>query len=507
MLHRRPAALAALALTAGTSWLVATPAHASAAPTTCLGKPVTVVATTTVTQGTEGDDVVAMEPDAWSRFDALGGNDTICLALPAEVVTDHYGGRDRIGVLDAGAGDDAVVNLMDPAAAPSIVTVGLGAGQDTFTGADVGETVLTDRGQQFGPATPALTGPQADTVTKAGNVVTAAPTDGPNHDRITLGTRAGRVTLDGPVQSPGLLDFTSATEVMLEVPSPAGLSRQPQGELVVDNGTRTVTVGGAQALSWVGQVDSFVLGNQDQTSLQAVSFRGTDADEAVTVAGVPVGEVSLGAGDDGFAVQSYNDTFVPRSADGGPGTDTFSLDNTCYDLVVRLGSTMTCNGIDSAGSLAGFEDVVVSGGTPATRAGVVRLVGTSRGERLVASGQLVAVRGGGGADEIGVADSYRARVFAGTGADDAWVSGDDVVVRGQGGRDRIRLLGSAGLSPVGDAGKRQQVALGGGGRDVLVGTTGDRDRLVGGPGKDRADGRKGRRDFCAAEVTLRCERP
>ncbi len=47
------------------------PAAASAA-TSCQGKPVTIVATTEVTTGTEGDDVVAMTPGAWETFDALG---------------------------------------------------------------------------------------------------------------------------------------------------------------------------------------------------------------------------------------------------------------------------------------------------------------------------------------------------------------------------------------------------------------------------------------------------
>jgi hypothetical protein len=47
------------------------PAGATAA-TTCLGKPVTIVATAQVKTGTEGDDVVAMTPGGWNSFDALG---------------------------------------------------------------------------------------------------------------------------------------------------------------------------------------------------------------------------------------------------------------------------------------------------------------------------------------------------------------------------------------------------------------------------------------------------
>jgi hypothetical protein len=55
---------------------------------------------------------------------------------------------------------------------------------------------------------------------------------------------------------------------------------------------------------------------------------------------------------------------------------------------------------------------------------------------------------------------------------------------------------------------KQQVALGGAGRDVLVGTSlGRGDRLLGGGGRDTAVGRAGRWDYCVAEVTRGCERP
>ena len=140
MPNRSPSSLAVLALTAATIWLVAAPVHA-AAPTTCQGKPVTIVATTTVTAGTEGDDVVAMEPGAWTSFDAKGGNDTICLALPAEIITDHYGTREQLGIVDAGPGDDTVINLMPVRATGISATVVLGLGSDTYTGADAGEEV------------------------------------------------------------------------------------------------------------------------------------------------------------------------------------------------------------------------------------------------------------------------------------------------------------------------------------------------------------------------------
>ena len=122
----------------------------------------------------------------------------------------------------------------------------------------------------------------------------------------------------------------------------------------------------------------------------------------------------------------------------------------------------------------------------------------------------MAVLGRGGTDDILVDEGWTVRVLGGGGADRIAASGDDVVVRGQASGDRIRLLGSPGYLLFGGSAvkTRRQVALGGRGPDVLTGTTQRRsDRLVGGRGRDRANGRAGRRDYCFAEITRRCERP
>ena len=97
----------------------------------------------------------------------------------------------------------------------------------------------------------------------------------------------------------------------------------------------------------------------------------------------------------------------------------------------------------------------------------------------------------------------------GDGDDRIYVEGDDVVVRGDAGADRIRIDGPLnyylfGGKPVTT---RQHVARGGRGPDVLIGSDfGVADRLLGGRGHDRANGRKGHRDYCLAEVTRGCER-
>jgi hypothetical protein len=77
------------------------------------------------------------------------------------------------------------------------------------------------------------------------------------------------------------------------------------------------------------------------------------------------------------------------------------------------------------------------------------------------------------------------------------------------GADRIRL-DLLTIAPFGGKSPKKKVleARGGAGRDRLIGSsTGVADRLIGGRGSDHADGRAGKRDYCVAEKTVRCERP
>ena len=171
-------------------------------------------------------------------------------------------------------------------------------------------------------------------------------------------------------------------------------------------------------------------------------------------------------------------------------------------LSVRVDRFAACDG--ESGSFTGFEDASIHGSD--AQGSTTTLVGTLRSERLGASGHSVVVRAGAGRDEIRVEDSWVARVHAGVGGDRVAASGDDVVLHGQGGSDTLKLWGSAGRrQPPGV--QRQRIARGGPGNDVLAGATdGLPDRLVGGAGRDRADGRGGPRDVCSAEETRRCER-
>jgi hypothetical protein len=510
MLRARRILIAAATATASISVMVSmfvAPAASSAQPaaTTCLGRAVTVVASSSVTTGTEADDVVAMTPGGWNQFDALGGNDTICLAVPAAIT-----GGDSwppTGWVEAGAGNDTVVDESEIAAGAQ-VNVGLGAGDDSFTGNGLSERVFADTSTQtYDGAVPAgthrdviATGAGADTV------YTAAPEGQLNADRIVFGAGEASVDYRGAMGPDGVLDVSAASSALLRVPRPGAASPVGIGELVVDNVAHRATVAGSPVLRWTGEISFFQFGRDAGTSSGLpVSFIGTDADEGVTVSGGPIGDVRFGAGDDFLKVEAYNDPFVPRSTDGGPGSDTAQIDTHCVVLTVVVDESATCDG--NSGPFTGMEEVLQSSDVGG---GQVTLIGTNRDERLVAIGDRVVVRGRGGDDDVLVDEGWTTRVRGGDGDDRIYVEGDDVVVRGDAGADRIRVDGPLnyylfGGKPVET---RQHVALGGRGPDVLIGSDyGVADRLVGGRGRDRADGRKGHRDYCRAEVVSRCERP
>ena len=504
---RRPAVLAVLAAAAGVSYAGAAPSPVLAAPSTCQGKAVTIVATTGVTRGTEGVDVVAMEPGGWNRFDALGGDDTVCLAPGA--ASDQHEAPPPGGWLDAGAGNDVVVN---PTPEGTNITVVLGHGSDTYQGAGVGERVHAEK-ESFlylpDVVDEELVGQQRDVITGAGTVYSAAPLDGPNADRITLSGPQVRAVLDGPFGPDGLLDVAAgSSDATLELRTLRRLGSSTD-DLLIDNRSRTVSAG-PPVISWSGVFSTFVVGTPSRdVTTPAVSFTGTDAAERVIFSGVPVGDVALGGGTDALELHTRR-AVVPRSADGGAGQDSALFKVVCRRVLdVRIDRFAVCD--EESGSFTGYENVLLAAGLPGVTTTLVTLVGTSRSELLVAEGDSVVVRGGAGRDTVEVSFDRSARVSAGAGHDhvaaghDSAAAGrDDLVLRGQGGDDRLVLQGAGTLKGP----QIQRVARGGRGDDVLLGGTDGRpDRLVGGPGRDRADGRQGSRDVCSAEVTRRCERP
>ncbi|WP_205304784.1 hypothetical protein, partial [Nocardioides sp. 616] len=213
------------------------------------------------------------------------------------------------------------------------------------------------------------------------------------------------------------------------------------------------------------------------------------------------GDVRMGGGDDrlgrSYSFASLVDTLPARSVDGGPGDDTVSVRNRCASLTIRLTERMTCDGDSLA--LPGFEGVQVHSRGVRQR---LRIVG-SRGDDFaeVLYAPQVTFRGRGGADEA-VISGGTVRAAGGPGADRITLTAEDGVVRGGPGADRIHLERPGSWHP-----PQRLLALGGPGADMLLGPRhAYAARLVGGPGRDRADGGGGGRDHCDAEVTRRCKR-
>ncbi|WP_162799340.1 hypothetical protein [Nocardioides sp. 616] len=510
---------AALSVLAAVPALGAAPAVAGLgdAATTCLGKPVTIVATTEVTTGTEGDDVVAMTPGGWFSFDALGGDDTICLAQ-IESIPGPYG--QATGRADAGPGDDVVVN--PPGTGAYSLEVGLGAGSDTFTGnSETGERVFAesttdDYDDHTDPPPP---GDQRDVIDMGGGpeeryvpewyadaVWSIAPPGGANADRITFGVGGSYLYYTGAMAPEGNLDVTAATHTTLHLPKPGGAEPVARGELLVDNVAHRATVGGVQVLAWQGHIGTFNFGDKMGVDWTLpVSFLGSDAAESLRYDYGTYGDVRLGGGDDFLETSEYASSrgLTFRSADGGPGRDRIALINRCSTLTIRLAGKMTCEG--TSVPFTGFEGVRA---TARVADGRVTVVGTAVDDYISVRANQVKVDAGAGDDDVWPR-GRKVRVNAGPGADRVDVQAQDVVVRGQAGPDRISLAYPYDAVPGKKPRVRRWVALGGPGRDVLKGTHQKRpvgDRLIGGPGRDRADGDAGKLDYCDAEVTRRCER-
>ncbi|WP_181311610.1 hypothetical protein [Nocardioides campestrisoli] len=476
------------------------PAGASPA-TTCMGKPVTIVATAKVMKGTEGDDVVAMTPGAWNSFSALGGDDTICLTHGAP-----SGGRDpqgSWGYVNAGHGNDVVVNESTQA---SSMTIFLGAGEDRFIGSSYSETVFTDveSDDDFTPSP----GSQRDVVEMGGGasvltygdeVWTLPSADGLNADAISFGSGSAELHYRGSMTPQGSVDLSQATPTFLNLsavlpPDPKGAERK----VLVDAPAARVTVDGAQALAWQGHVDTWEFGEYQAPSWDfSVSFLGTEADESLSFVHGYVGEVRLGAGDDSVE-GGYGNWLHTRALDGGPGRDRVEYYRACQRLTARLGSQVDCDG--QIVPLNGFEHVVVSSIAKRSR---VTAIGTDGRDSAHVFGDRVAFHGGRGADQA-VLSGKVARANGGPGADRLTAFARDAILRGHGGPDVLTL--SYNDLRYKRAHATRQVALGGPGNDVLAGSsTKVGDRLIGGPGRDRVNGRGGK-DYCDAEITKACKR-
>jgi Ca2+-binding RTX toxin-like protein len=483
----RSAVLSTTLLTAALA-LSASPAHAE--PLTCQGKPVTVEGTT----GTPGDDVMVVGLTPVGSATGGAGNDLICIRLTTSREPLLYS-------VDAGPGDDSVVN--ESTAGSTQLTTVLGAGADTYAGSDTtGEIVVAGAvgWSQPGDASEGVgSDVETDTIDTRGGldiVYSGSTTAGEkNRDGISLGDGNDRLHWAGE-QVGSAVDLGGGSNGLALYPGWQGTSA------VVDAGQRIATVDSRPALRWTGEAANFQLGLDNLET----TFTGTDAPERL-LATTPVRleggvaappdpaqrrMIDMGGGDDQVELR---DT-VGGTMIGGAGRDTLDA-GYCLEADVKLGSHFTClrafsPRVEYTAGIDAWEDVSVPGGR-------VQVVGTDRAEEINARGLDVRINGLGGADRL-IVDYYdnsgpergTSTVRGGRGADlVVGNTGDDRLVGGQG-NDRLEGLYG------------KDTLLGGTGRDRLFGGR-KADRLVGGSGRDKAVG-EGGRDRCSAEVRRSCER-
>lgn len=463
-------AVAALttALVSATPMTTGAPAHG--APTiTCQGKTATVVGSS----GTEGDDVMVVVPQLGVTAQALGGNDLICIVAAPEGVI-------RSVVVDAGAGDDTVVNESTDVEDVWYTTI-LGAGADSYTGLDAVipsnpqaspfyETVFAGvRDLPTGSVEGSLDVDVDVIDTRGGNDVVHSGTTTPgatNNDTVLTGTGDDTVEWAGERRGAGTLDVGTGANTLAVHPGWQGTSTMVSGP------ARAAIVDGRTVLRWEGSVARYEVGvhTRDQ------SFTGTNADETLVLASRTVGGrrvISMGRGDDHLALYSMGSGRVT----GGPGRDSYSGTG-CSTATVRIGGTFACVPLGDGATrhtfgFDDFEDLVLTGAD-------VTVVGGAADEKIKVVASRIRVRGRGGDDVLNANASGALR-------------GDHPVVLA-GGTGADRVVGS----PASDR------LLGGRGNDTLFGG-GRSDEILGGPGRDKGFGQLGR-DRCVAEVRRSCER-
>lgn len=474
----RPAMSAALVTAVlGMSTMIAPAAVAAEPTTTCQGKAATVVGNT----GTEGDDVMVVNPAEDVIAQAFGGNDTICIVAVPE-------GGSRFVLVDAGPGDDTVVNESADISRVWYTTI-LGTGADSYLGLDAEttdeahaslfqETVYAGTRDSTSSAPLGVEDSDTDVIDTRGgdDVVHSGETAAggtTNNDVIRTGSGDDEVSWAGEMGS-GVLDLGTGDGDLTLYPGWRGTT------VAIDATTRTATSDGRTVLQWTGDIGRYWV----QLDNPSLSFTGSSADETLIMSPL---SGQIGSATPGVARSARmgrgNDVVVLYSMgagtiDGGPGHDSWA-GNACSVARARLGGTFTCapsstTGISHTFGFDRFEDVQVEGGD-------VTVVGSDRSEKIkVVAGVRVRVRARGGDDVVNVNTYGRLSATP------------PVMVAGGAGADR--LVGSI---------SRDRL-LGGRGDDALFGD-GAADELLGGAGRDKAVGQVGR-DRCVAEVRRTCER-
>ena len=388
---------------------------------------------------------------AMEQLSGTSGNDVVVTGGSRNV--DTLAGDDLVCVtgqtrfVTAGDGDDRVFtgDLLAPTSAL------LGAGADRFVGGARDDFVSPGSGVDQ-----VDTGDGADSYD--GSKLGVA-----NSDQVNLGPGPDSASLQESNLT-GVLDGASGLNTLALAACCVGVT------LVVDNGTETATLNGAPLFHW-NSFRGFAFGAFEVEGVD-VKFQGTNAAEQVTVRqefefGPTIKSLDMRGGDDQVGLFGL---VGPVSA--GDGNDWVRFDDfaderspssLAPEISLDLGAgTMRLGGATAPTfNLTGVENVDVS--------------------EFV----TIAVRG----------DEQPNNVLVGR----ACLSQID----GLGGPDSLRARSDEGCS------QRYTVphsmrADGGSGFDLLIGRQ-TRDRLIGGPGTDSADGRADI-DTCEAEIQQRCER-
>ena len=419
---------------------------ASAADATCQGQPVTIAATTGTVTGTDGPDVISVDaPPANGKveIDARGGDDLICV-------------RGFQVTLDAGAGNDSVVDQGTNFLFVGYLRANLGPGDDRFVElGDVPDTIDNPAaGGDPSGADVITTGPTFD-------VVGSGVRGEPNRDVIDMGDGARTLSLVLPPGSSmsaksgfvSTADHVSSRSRAVTLTAP----RRDSARWTID-AAGPVTRDGVQVADVRGFGGSYDarLGRRAK-----VTFVGHEETDAVTITAGTV-KADLGGGSDHLLLGTRGSLPTRVRLKGGAENATYPDRIEVYHLDGRVQLTLGHRlRLDdrTIGRVRGFEQTVVV-------AQRIDVVGSSGDDSLLALGCSVHLSGGRGDDDL------RPPTFGERGA-----------VEKCGGRARYFLHGEAG-------------------NDTMTGYRGD-DVLTGGPGRDRADGGPGR-DVCRAEQTTSC---
>jgi Ca2+-binding RTX toxin-like protein len=247
------------------------------------------------------------------------------------------------------------------------------------------------------------------------------------------------------VGGPGRVDGTEGDDVIVVNTTDASLT-----EVSALGGDDRICINGPLPFD-IGPEDivSFVQGGLGNDSLQVVA---SQAEDDLEVYGVEAVDIRMRGGNDRLVLAALTS---PSVVAGGSGQNSLTVKSASAQLVMDLeDEQMEIN--DSASTLNGFTKV-------RAYAANIDLRGSAEDETLQAWGCTTEIRGGKG-DDFLTAASLKGSKTCSRGA----------LLLGQKGSDRLR------------------------------GTTWN-DRLIGGPGRDSANGKAGT-DRCVAEAKQACER-